>query len=65
MTTALGIEKCKRRCDHCGALYEVTVSRFAERHSSSHACEVCGTVTDWQSIFVPTEFKLIQRPDET
>jgi len=65
MSSALGIEKSQRRCDYCGAVYEVMLSRFAERHASSHRCDVCGSLMDWQSIFVPSEFKLIQRPDDT
>ena len=65
MAVMLGTEKGKRRCDHCGSVYEVMVSRFADRHSGSHTCEVCGNLIEWQSILVPSQFKLIKRPDGT
>jgi hypothetical protein len=63
MPAALGTEKSKRRCDYCGAVYEVMLSRYADRQASSHPCEVCGSLMEWQSIFRPSEFKLIERPD--
>jgi hypothetical protein len=63
MPSALGIEKSKQRCDYCGAVYEVILTRFADRQASSHTCEVCGSRMEWQSIFVPSEFKLIKHPD--
>lgn len=63
MTSILGNEEGQRRCDHCGAVYDVMLTRYAERHASSHRCEVCGNLMEWQSIFVPSGFKLIQPPD--
>jgi hypothetical protein len=65
MPSILGREKGTRRCDHCGAIYEVMLSRYADRHSTSHRCEVCGNLMEWQSIFVPANFKLVDRPEAT
>ena len=63
MPSILGREKGRRRCDHCGAIYEVMLFRYADRRSTSHRCEVCGNLMEWQSIFVPANFKLVDRPE--
>jgi hypothetical protein len=65
MRLILGTEKATRRCDHCGAVYEVIVSRYSDRQASSHTCEACGNLMEWQSILVPSAFKLIKLPDGT
>ena len=63
MPSILGHEQGKRKCDHGGAIYEVMLSRYTGRHSTSHRCEVCGNLMESQSIFVPNNFKLIDRPE--
>ena len=55
-------EKGQRRCNHFGAVYDVILSRYADRQSKSHRCEVRGNLMEWQSIFVPGNFQLIKSP---
>ena len=50
-------------CPHCGAEYEVTISRFPLRDSDSAECDVCEkTMNRWNSTSVPS-YKLKKRPD--
>jgi hypothetical protein len=54
-------------CPHCGAFYEVTLTRQPSRDRDYVPCECCGnTLAEWDSTSVPA-FRLIQgterRPD--
>ena len=45
-------------CEHCGAVYEVTIHRFPVRDNDSANCEVCGKeMASWNDTAVPL-FKL-------
>jgi len=50
-------------CPHCGAFYEVTLTRQPSRDRDYVPCECCGnTLAEWDSTSVPT-FRLIQGPN--
>ena len=50
-------------CPHCGAFYEVTLTRQPSRDRDYVPCECCGnTLAEWDSSSVPT-FRLIQGPN--
>ena len=50
-------------CPHCGAFYEVTLTRQPSRDRDYVPCECCGnTLAEWDSTSVPA-FRLIQGPN--
>lgn len=54
----------KHECPHCGALYEVTYTKFPSRDKDSADCFVCGKeMTTWNSSRCPN-FSLVRRPEE-
>src|SRR3954467_384467 len=49
-------------CLHCGAFYQVTITRLPSRDRDYVSCECCGNMlAEWDSASVPS-FRLIQRP---
>lgn len=51
------------KCEHCGAEYETTVSRYPMRDADKANCEVCGEVmAKWNSTSVPS-FTLKKKAD--
>jgi hypothetical protein len=49
-------------CQYCGALYEVTITRFPTRDKDDAICQCCHEVmAEWDDAAVPS-FKLIEAP---
>lgn len=45
-------------CEHCGAVYDVTYTRYHNRDQDSHACEQCGKRMEWNDTDSPSNFRL-------
>ena len=64
LTPALAEDGGTFNCPHCGAFYEVTLTRQPSRDQDYVHCECCGnTVAEWNSTSVPS-FRLIQHPGD-
>jgi len=49
-------------CPHCGALYEVTITRFPTRDKDDAICQCCHEVmAEWNDTAAPS-FKLVEAP---
>ena len=54
----------EHECPHCGALYEVTYTKFTWRDKDSANCTVCGKeMASWNQSKSPS-FDLVRRPGE-
>jgi hypothetical protein len=41
------------KCEHCDALYKVTIHRFPGREAGSHECDKCANLMRWNSTSQP------------